>query len=151
MRTWTERGELVTRRRYERRLDEVFGGSIGGRVMTWARTAGLVRTGKHGPAHDRPLLPHERAALILTAALVTATNLTLDETTALLVVRPDWLRHAQAVAVTGEDLVLTHAPAPAVAVEVTISNAVLRDPVLGVGDALSPEGLVAGLALEAAA
>jgi hypothetical protein len=132
MRTWTTDGRLVTRRRYERRLDEVFGSSVGGRVMTWARTAGLVRTGKQGPSYDRPLLPRERAALILTAALVTATNLTYDEATALLLVRQDWIRHAQAVAVTGDDLVLDHAPAPALAVEVTVRNAVLRDPVLGI-------------------
>lgn len=133
MRTWTNDGELVTRRRYERRLNELFGTTAGERVMIRARLAGLVRTGQHGPSHDRPLTGRERAALILTAALVTGTNLTLVEATALIVVRPDWIRHAQAVAVTGEDLVLSHAPAPALAVEVTVRNAVLRDPILGIG------------------
>lgn len=135
MRTWTTDGELVTRRRYERRLDEVFGSSVGGRVMTWARTAGLVRTGKQGPSHDRPLLPRERAALVLTAALITGTNLTLDAATKLIVRRPDWIRHALAVAVTGDDLVLTHRVGCALTVEVTIRNGVLRDPVLGIGGA----------------
>lgn len=139
MRTWTERGIIVTRRMYERRLDQMFGSSVGGRVMTRTRNAGLVSTGKQGACVHRTLLPRERAALILTAALVTATNLTLDEATALLVVRPDWLRHAQAVAVTGEDLVLHHPVGPAMTVEVTIRNSVLRDPVLGVGGALAME------------
>jgi hypothetical protein len=142
MRTWTTDGRLVTRRMYERRLDEMFGSSIGGRVMTWARRAGLVRSGGHGSGHDRPLMPRERAALILTAALVTGTNLTYDAATALIVQRPDWLRHALAVAVTGEDLVLHHAVSRHLTVEVTIGNAVLRDPEFGVA------GLA--LALEAA-
>jgi hypothetical protein len=130
---------LVTRRRYERRLDEVFGSSVGGRVMTWARNAGLVRTGKQGPSHDRPLTSPERAALILTAALVTSTNMTYDEATALLVVRQDWIRHAQAVAVTGDDFVVDHAPAPALSVTVRIRNAALRDPVLGIGGSAALE------------
>lgn len=133
MRTWTNDGELVTRRRYERRLDEVFGSSVGGRVMTWARTARLVRTGKQGPSHDRPLTGRERAALVVIASLVVGTNLTLDEATALVVVRQDWIRHALAVAVTGDDLVLTHRVGCALTVEVTIRNGVLRDPVLGIG------------------
>jgi hypothetical protein len=139
MLTWTERGIIVTRRMYERRLDQMFGSSVGGRVMTWTRNAGLVSTGKQGACIHRTLLPRERAALILTAALVTATNLTLDEATALLVGRQDWIRHAQAVAVTGEDLVLHHPVGPAMTVEVTIRNSVLRDPVLGVGGALAME------------
>lgn len=142
MRTWTTNGELVTRRRYERRLDEVFGGSIGGRVMTWTRRAGLVRTGKQGQSHDRPLTGRERAALILTAALVCGTNLTLDEATRLVADRLVWIRHAMAVAVTGEDLVLTHRIGCALTVEVTVRSAVLRDPILGIA------GLA--LALEAA-
>jgi hypothetical protein len=133
MRTWTNDGVLVTRRVYERRLDEVFGSSVGGRVMTWTRNAGLVRTGKQGPSHDRPLLPRERAALILTSALICGTNLTLDAATKLIVRRPDWIRNALAVAVTGEDLVLHHTVGRALTVEVTIRNAVLRDPEVGVG------------------
>lgn len=135
MRTWTNDGRLVTRRMYERRLDEMFGSRVGGRVMTWARKAGLVRSGGHGLSHDRPLLPRERAALILTAALVTGTNLTLGAATTLIVRRPDWLRHALAVSVTGEDLVLHHAVSRVLTVEVTIGNAVLRDPEFGVGGA----------------
>lgn len=139
MRTWTNDGLLITRRMYERRLDELFGSSVGGRVMTWTRNAGLVRTGKQGCAHDRQLTGRERAALILTAALVTTTNLTLDGATKLLVRRPDWIRHAMAVAVTGEDLVLTHRVSRLLTVEVTIGNAVLRDPEFGVAGALTLE------------
>jgi hypothetical protein len=140
MRTWTTDGMLVTRRMYERRLDEMFGSSVGGRVMTWTRNAGLVRTGKQGCAHDRQLTGRERAALILTAALVTSTNLTLDGATKLITARPDWIRHAMAVAVTGEDLVLHHAVSRHLTVEVTIGNAVLRDPEFGVaGLALAME------------
>jgi hypothetical protein len=133
MRTWTNDGMLVTRRRYERRLDEVFGSSVGGRVMTWARTAGLVRTGRQGPSHDRPLTGRERAALVLISSLICGTNLTLAKAADLVVQRPDWIRHALAVAVTGDDLVLTHRVGCALMVEVTIRNGVLRDPVLGIG------------------
>jgi hypothetical protein len=142
MRTWTTRGTLVTRRRFERRLDEMFGCRKAERVMLAARQAGLVSTGHQGVHYDRPLLPRERAALILVMGLVAGTNLRLAEATALIVRRPDWLRNAMAVAVTGEDLVLHHAVSRLLTVEVTISNAVLRDPEFGVA------GLA--LALEAA-
>jgi hypothetical protein len=135
MKTWTERGIVVTRRRYERRLDEVFGSARGRgeRVMLHAREAGLVSTGKQGLHYDRPLLPRECASLILLMALSVATALTMVEAADLVARRQDWVRHALSVAVTGEDLVLQHAFGDGLAVEVTIRNTVLRDPVLGVG------------------
>lgn len=144
MRTWTERGIVVTRRRYERRLDEVFGSTRGRgeRVMLHARRIGLVSTGKQGLHYDRPLLPRECACLILVMALCVGTALTLTEAADLVDARQDWVRHALSVAVTGEDLVLSHAPAPALAVEVTVRSAVLRDPILGIA--------VSALTLEAA-
>jgi hypothetical protein len=129
----TERGTLVTRRRFERRLDEVFGASKAARVMHHARLAGLISTGKQGVHYERPLLPPEQAALILVMALVTATSLHLGDASELVIERQDWIEHAQSVACTGEDLVLQHAFGDGLAVEVTIRNTVLRDPVLGVG------------------
>jgi hypothetical protein len=134
MLTWSERGIIVTRRMYERRIDQVYAGRyMGTRVMTHARAVGLVRTGKQGEHLHRDLSPRERAALILIASLISGTNLTLAKAAALVAQRQDWVRHAMAVAVTGEDLVLHHAVSPVLTVEVTLRNTVLRDPVLGVG------------------
>lgn len=133
MRTWTTRGTLVTRRVYERRLDVVFGGRKAARVMLAARQAGLVSTGHQGIHYDRPLLPCERAALILVMALVTGTNLQLAEATALVTAQADWRRQVMTAAVTGSD-VLLHLPASgALAVRVTVWSRVIRDPVLGPG------------------
>lgn len=137
MRTWTNDGIdgiVVTRRCFERRLQELFGGIAGGRLMIQARMAGLVSTGQRGVHYERPLAPMERATLIVLAALAAGTNLTLAQAADLVVERRDWVRHAMSVAITGEDLVLCHAVTPALVVELTIRNGIIRDPILGVVD-----------------
>lgn len=137
MRTWTNDGRLVTRRMYERRLDEMFGGSRGSRVLQYARCVGLISSGQHGAWCDRPLAPMERAALILMAALCAATNLTLAEATALVTAHADWRRQVMAAAATGADVTLHHTVGRALAVAVRLDSAVIRDPVLGVGGAMA--------------
>jgi hypothetical protein len=139
MRHWTEDGYLVTRRMYERQLDKVFNSPSGVRIMTHARTVGLVAVGKQGTYSDRPLTARERAALILMAALVTGTNLTLIEAARLVSKRQDWIRSAQAHAATGTDLVIDHDVAGALKVHVTVKNAVLIDPIIGVAPAATLE------------
>jgi hypothetical protein len=124
---------FVTRRLYQQRLDGIFGTprGRGERVMQAARDAGLVSVGKHGPGHDRPLLPMERAALLLVAALCAGTNLTLLQAVALVVADGNWRRQVLAAAVTGADVTLWPAVNPSLAVAVTIPNHVIRDPVIG--------------------
>jgi hypothetical protein len=132
MRTWTKQGRLVTRRMYEQRIDEVFGTRQGGRVMQHARRAGLVSTLRQGTSYDRPLLPMERASLILISALCAGTSLTLIEASDLVRAKPSF-RHAMlAAAATGEDLILRHAYSSSLSVMLIIPNATIRDPLLGV-------------------
>lgn len=131
MRTWYK-GKFVTRRMVERHLNEVFATPSGVNILNHARAVGLIAKGRQGPGYDRPLTGMERAALILVTALVAGTNLTLTEASRLVSSRQDWLREAMSCAVTGTDVKLRHVFADkALAVEVTIGNAVLRDPVIG--------------------
>lgn len=132
MRTWTPNGRLVTRRMYEQRLDQVFGARQGGRVMQHARRVGLVATCKQGKNYDRPLMPMERAALILISALCAGTSLGLAEAAALVVEQAGWRRQIVAAAATGSDVVLHHSFRPTLAVELAIRCAAIRDPVLNV-------------------
>lgn len=132
MRTWTPQGRLVTRQMYEQRIDQVFHTRQGGRVMQHARRAGLVATLKQGTSYDRPLLPMERAGLILVSALCAGTSLTLPQASALVVAKPEWRRAMMAAAATGEDLILRHAYSPALSMMLIIPNATIRDPLLGV-------------------
>jgi hypothetical protein len=132
MRRWTDEGYLVTRRMVERHLDKVFAIPSGQRVMTHARLVGLVVKGNQGCGYDRPLTGRERAALILISALIAGTALTLIQAAELVASRQDWLQGFMAAAVTGSDLVIDHAVAGSLIVHVTIRNAVLRDPIIGV-------------------
>ena len=132
MRRWYK-GQFVTRRMFERHLNKVFVTPSGVRVLNHARLVGLIAKGKQGQGYDRPLTGMERAALILTTALIAGTNLTLIEASMLVAKRQDWVRDAMACAMTGADLKLHHTFADgALAVEVTIKNAVLRDPIIGI-------------------
>lgn len=132
MRTWTPQGRLVTRRMVEQRIDELFGTRQGGRVMQHARKVGLVATLKQGTSYDRPLLPMERASLILISALCAGTSLTLIEASKLVRAKPQWRRTMLSAAATGEDLVLRHAFNSTLRVMLIIPNATIRDPLLGV-------------------
>jgi hypothetical protein len=132
MRRWTDQGRLVTRRMYEQRIDEVFGTRQGGRVMQHARRVGLVSTLKQGTGYDRPLLPMERASLILISALCAATSLALIEASDLVQAKPEWRRAMLAASATGEDLQLRHAVSPALTILLILPNALIRDHVLGV-------------------
>ena len=125
----------ITRRMVERRIDELFASITGERVMIHARTAGLIRTGKQGCLADAALTAEERATLIVVAALARGTSLTLKEITRLVEQHPGWIRKAQSAARTGEDLVLRHDFGGAMVTYVAIRNAVLRDPIIGVGEA----------------
>jgi hypothetical protein len=135
MRTGTTRRRPVTRRMYERRLDEVFGTRQGGRVMQHARAAGLVATVRQGRGQERPLQVMERASLILISALCAGTSLTLAEATGLVVAHAGWRRAVLVADATGEGLLLRHRHGPALTMMLVIPNAVIRDPVLGVGGA----------------
>jgi hypothetical protein len=135
MRTWTTERRLVTRRMYERRIDEVFGTHQGGRVMQHARKVGLVATVRQGRGQERPLQAMERASLILISALCAGTSLTLIEASRLVVAHANWRRAMLAADATGEGLLLRHSFGPALALMLVIPNAVIRDPVLGVSGA----------------
>lgn len=143
MRRWTDKGYLVTRRMVEHHLDKMFVIASGQRIMSHARLVGLVAKGKQGRGYDRPLTGRERAALILISALIAGTNLTLIAAATLVANRPDWRRDVMAAAVTGSDLVLDHTVAGSLLVHVTIRNAVLRDPIIGVGSPLASDQLAA--------
>ena len=126
---------MMTRRTYQRRLDGIFGTpqGRGERVMQACREVGLVSTGQQGFLFDRPLLPMERAALILVAALCAGTSLTIPQAADLVAADRDWRRQVLAAAVTGADVALWPAVNGALVVAVTIPARVIRDPVLGVG------------------
>jgi hypothetical protein len=124
---------LITRRAYQHRLDGIFGTprGRGERVMQACRDAGLVSVGKQGFLFDRPLLPLERAALILVAALCAGTNLTIVQAADLVSADGNWRRQVLAAAVTGAHLTLWPAVNPALTVAVTVPTRVIRDPVVG--------------------
>jgi hypothetical protein len=128
---------VITRRGYQRRLDGIFGTprGRGERVMQVCRDAGLVSTGKQGFPTDRPLLPMERAAVVLVAAIAAGTSATIVQAADLVVANDNWRRGILAAALTGEDLTLYAAVNPALKVSVTIPHRVLRG--LGVGRALA--------------
>ena len=133
---------MITRRQYLRRLDGIFGTPYGRgeRVMQACREAGLVSVGKQGfVLFDRPLLPLERAAIILVAALCAGTSATIVQATELVAANDNWRRGVLAAALTGEDLTLYAAVNRSLKVSVTIPNRVMRDPVLGFAGPLALE------------
>jgi hypothetical protein len=132
---------VITRRAYQHRLDGIFGTprGRGERVMQACRDAGLVSVGKQGYVFDRPLLPLERAALILVAALCAGTALTIVQAADLVAASGTWRRKILAAAVTGADLTLYPAVNDALTVAVTIPNRVIRDPIVGFAGPLALE------------